>query len=114
MNSLNFDPNVLSHKEEELGLEFADNDTAIDLMKKEEKMIVAELTLYYTKFGGYKNITELNGKIYSDKKFKDFFDRYEKTLKARNQSKIRFETFKAFRNDLRTKVVNERELAKNL
>jgi|TARA_R100001460_G_scaffold63736_4_gene103938 hypothetical protein len=112
--SLNFDPNVLSHKEEELGLEFADNDTAIDLMKKEEKMIVAELTLYYTKFGGYKNITELNGKIYSDKKFKDFFDRYEKTLKARNQSKIRFETFKAFRNDLRTKVVNERELAKNL
>ena len=112
--SLNFDPNVLSHKEEELGLEFADNDTAIDLMKKEEKMIVGELTLYYTKFGGYKNITELNGKIYSDKKFKDFFDRYEKTLKARNQSKIRFETFKAFRNDLRTKVVNERELAKNL
>ena len=112
--SLNFDPNLLSHKEEELGLEFADNDTAIDLMKKEEKMIVAELTLYYTKFGGYKNITELNGKIYSDKKFKDFFDRYEKTLKARNQSKIRFETFKAFRNDLRTKVVNERELAKNL
>jgi hypothetical protein len=112
--SLNFDPNVLSHKEEELGLEFADNDTAIDLMKKEEKMIVAELTLYYTKFGGYKNITELNGKIYSDNKFKDFFDRYEKTLKARNQSKIRFETFKAFRNDLRTKVVNERELAKNL
>ena len=112
--SLNFDPNVLSHKEEELGLEFVDNDTAIDLMKKEEKMIVAELTLYYTKFGGYKNITELNGKIYSDNKFKDFFDRYEKTLKARNQSKIRFETFKAFRNDLRTKVVNERELAKNL
>ena len=112
--SLNFDPNVLSHKEEELGLEFADNDTAIDLMKKEERMIVAELTLYYTKFGGYKNITELNGKIYSDKKFKDFFDRYEKTLKAWNQSKIRFETFKAFRNDLRTKVVNERELAKNL
>ena len=78
--SLNFDPNVLSHKEEELGLEFADNDTAIDLMKKEEKMIVAELTLYYTKFGGYKNITELNGKIYSDKKFKDFFDRYERSL----------------------------------
>ena len=58
-------------------------------------MIIAELTLYYTKNGGYKNITELNGKIYSDNKFKDFFDRYEKTLKARNQSKIRFETFKA-------------------
>ena len=112
--SLDFDPNVLSHKEEELGLEFADNDTATDLMKKEEKMIIAELTLHYTKNGGYKNITELNGKIYSDNKFKDFFDRYEKTLKARNQSKIRFETFKAFRNDLRTKVVNERELAKNL
>jgi hypothetical protein len=94
--TLDFDPTKLSHQEEKLGLEFADNDTAIELMKKEE------------------NITELNGKIYSDNKFKDFFDRYEKTLKARNQSKIRFETFKAFRNDLRTKVVNERELAKNL
>ena len=112
--TLDFDPTKLSHQEEKLGLEFADNDTPIELMKKEEKMIIAELTLYFTKNGGYKNITELNGKIYSDNKFKDFFDRYEKTLKARNQSKIRFETFKAFRNDLRTKVVNERELAKNL
>ena len=112
--TLDFDPAKLSYQEEKLGLEFADNDTAIELMKKEEKMIIAELTLYFTKNGGYKNITELNGKIYSDKKFKDFFDRYEKTLKVRNQSKIRFETFKAFRNDLRTKVVNERELAKNL
>ncbi len=112
--TLDFDPAKLSYQEEKLGLEFADNDTAIELMKKEEKMIIAELTLYFTKNGGYKNITELNGKIYSDNKFKDFFDRYEKTLKVRNQSKIRFETFKAFRNDLRTKVVNERELAKNL
>ena len=112
--SMDFDPNKLSHQEEELGLLYADNDTAIELMKKEEKMIIAELTLYFTKNGGYKNITELNGKIYSDNKFKVFFDRYEKTLKERNRPKIRFETFKAFRNDLRTKVVNERELAKNL
>ena len=91
-------------------------------------MLIAELTLEHTKNSGYKNMTELNGYIYSDEKFKQFTDRYretlkarnrskiryEKTLKARNQSKIRFETFKAFRNDLRTKVVNERELAKNL
>ena len=112
--SLDFDPSKLSHKEEELGLTYSDNDTAIELMKKEEKMIIAELTLYYTKNGGYKNINELNGKIYTDKKFRDFFDRYEKTLKVRNQSKIRYETFKAFRNDLRTKVVTERELSKNL
>ena len=56
---------------------------------------------------------ELNGLIYSDIKFREFFDRYQKTLKERNQAKIRFETFKAFRDDLRTKVVNERELAKN-
>jgi hypothetical protein len=52
--------------------------------------------------------------IYSDNKFKDYFDRYERTLKERNRSKIRFESFKAFRDDLRTKVVNERELAKHL
>ena len=39
--------------------------------------------------------------------------KYKTTLKARNRSKIRYETFKAFRDDLRTKVVNERELAKN-
>ena len=112
--SLDFNPNVLSTKQEELGLKFADDDTAVELMKKEEKMIIAELTLYFTKNGGYKNITELNGLIYSDKRFKEFFDRYEKTLKERNRAKIRFESFKAFRDDLRTKVVNERELAKNL
>ena len=112
--TIDFEPSKLSHRQEELGLEFADLDTAVELMKKEEKMIVAELTLYFSKNGGYKNITELNGHIYSDRRFKEFFDRYEKTLKERNRAKIRFESFKAFRDDLRTKVVNERELAKNL
>ena len=112
--TIDFEPSKLSHRQEELGLEFADLDTTVELMKKEEKMIVAELTLYFSKNGGYKNITELNGLIYSDKKFKEFFDRYEKTLKERNRAKIRFESFQAFRNDLRTKVVSERELAKNL
>tara|TARA_A100001388_G_scaffold214136_1_gene164580 strand:+ start:149 stop:508 length:360 start_codon:yes stop_codon:yes gene_type:complete len=110
--TLDFNPTILSHKEEQLGLEYSDNDTATELMKKEEKMIIAELTVHITANGGYKNTSELNGKIYSDKKFKDFFERYKKTLKERNRSKIRYESFKAFRNDLRTKVVNERELVK--
>ena len=111
--SLDFNPNILSTKQEELGLVFSDNDTAVELMKKEEKMIIAELTLEHTKNSSYKNTTELNGLIYSDNKFKQWFDRYKTTLKERNRSKIRYETFKAFRDDLRTKVVNERELAKN-
>ena len=112
--TIDFEPSKLSHRQDELGLEFADLDTAVELMKKEEKMIIAELTVYYSKKSNYKNITELNGLIYTDKKFKDYFDRYERTLKERNRAKIRFESFKAFRDDLRTKVVNERELAKNL
>ena len=58
-------------------------------------------------------MTELNVLINSDTKYKDYFYRYEMTLKKRNQSKIRFESFKAFRDDLRTKVVNEREMAKH-
>ena len=111
--SLDFNPNELSTKQELLGFEYADNDTDTELMKKEEKMIIAELTLEHSKNSSYKNSTELNGLIYSDNKFKQFFDRYSGTLKARNRSKIRYETFKAFRDDLRTKVVNERELAKN-
>ena len=111
--SLDFNPNILSTKQEELGLVFSDNDTAVELMKKEEKMIIAELTLEHTRNSSYKNTTELNGLIYSDKKFKQWFNRYKTTLKQRNRSKIRYETFKAFRDDLRTKVVNERELAKN-
>ena len=110
--TLEFYPAKLSYQQEELGMTFADLDTAVELMKKEEKMIIAELTVYYSLKGGYKNSTELNGWIYSDKKLGAFFDRYEKTLKQRNQAKIKFETFKAFRDDLRTKVVNERELAK--
>jgi hypothetical protein len=112
--TIEFDPSKLSYQQEELGMRFADLDTACELMKKEEKMIIAELTVYYSRKGGYKNMTELNGLIYSDTKFKDYFDRYERTLKERNRSKIRFESFKAFRDDLRTKVVNERELAKHL
>lgn len=112
--TIDFEPSKLSHRQEELGLEFADLDTAVELMKKEEKMIIAELTLEHSRNSSYKNTTELNGLIYSDNKFKQWFDRYKITLKDRNRSKIRYETFKAFRDDLRTKVVNERELAKNL
>ncbi len=112
--ALQFDPNVISHQQEQLGMRFADLDTAVELMKKEEKMIIAELTIYFSRQKNYKNMTELNGLIYSDTKFKGYLDRYERTLKQRNQAKIRFETFKAFRDDLRTKVVNEREMAKNL
>ena len=111
--SLDFNPNELSTKQEQIGLDFADNDTAAELMKKEEKMIIAELTLEHSKNSSYKNSTELNGLIYSDDKYKQWFDRYKPTLKQRNRSKIRYETFKAFRDDLRTKVVNERDLAKN-
>lgn len=112
--TIEFDPNRLSHQQEMLGLRYADYDTAVEIMKKEEKMLIAELTLYYTRNSKYKNMTELNGLIYSDKKFKEFCDRYHSTLKQRNQAKIKFETFKSFRDDLRTKVVNERELAKHL
>ena len=111
--SLDFNPNELSTTQEEVGLKYSDEDTAVELMKKEEKMIIAELTLEHSKNSSYKNTTELNGLIYSDDKYKQWFDRYKTTLKARNRSKIRYETFKAFRDDLRTKVVNERELAKN-
>ena len=107
--SLDFNPNILSSKQEELGLSFADDDTAVELMKKEEKMIIAELTLSFSKQKMYKNIKELDGLIYNHDKFRDFTNRFSETLKRRNRAKIRFESFRAFRDDLRTKVVNERE-----
>ena len=112
--SLQFEPLKLSHQQEELGMIFADLDTAVELMKKEEKMLIAELTLFYSKNKGYKNIKELDGLIYTHEKFKDYADRYSETLKKRNRAKIRFETFKTFRDDLRTKSVNERESMKHL
>ena len=65
--SLDFNPNELSTTQEEVGLKYADEDTAVELMKKEEKMIIAELTLEHSKNSSYKNTTELNGLIYSDK-----------------------------------------------
>tara|TARA_R100000388_G_scaffold56250_1_gene41595 strand:- start:223 stop:573 length:351 start_codon:yes stop_codon:yes gene_type:complete len=112
--SLKFEPDKLSHQQEELGLEFADLDTAVELMKKEEKMIIAELILQFSKNKSYKNMKELDGLIYTHEKFKDFTDRYSETLKKRNRAKIRFESFKTFRDDLRTKSVNERESMKHL
>ena len=39
--SLQFDPHKISHQQEELGMIFADLDTAVELMKKEEKKIIA-------------------------------------------------------------------------
>ena len=112
--SLQFEPERLSHHQEELGMIFADLDTAVELMKKEEKMLIAELTLFYSKNKGYKNMKELDGLIYTHEQFKDFTDRYSETLKKRNRAKIRFESFKTFRDDLRTKSVNERESMKHL
>jgi len=112
--SLQFEPEKLSHQQEELGLEFADLDTAVELMKKEEKMIIAELTLQFSKNKNYNNMKELDGLIYTHEQFKDYADRYSETLKKRNRAKIRFESFKTFRDDLRTKSVNERESMKHL
>ena len=112
--SLQFEPDKLSYQQEELGLEFADLDTAVELMKKEEKMIIAELILQFSKNKSYKNMKELDGLIYTHEKFKDYADRYSQTLKKRNRAKIRFESFKTFRDDLRTKSVNERESMKHL
>ena len=112
--SLKFEPEKLAHQQEVLGLEFADLDTAVELMKKEEKMIIAELTLQFSQNKSYKNMKELDGLIYTHEKFKDYADRYSETLKKRNRAKIRFESFKTFRDDLRTKSVNERESMKHL
>ena len=111
--SLQFDPHKISHQQEELGMIFADLDTAVELMKKEEKMIIAELTLSFSKQKMYKNIKELDGLIFTHEKFRDFTERYSETLKRRNRAKIRFESFRAFRDDLRTKVVNEREMLRH-
>ena len=111
--SLQFDPHKLSHQQEKLGLEYSDNDTALEIMKKEEKLIVSELTLYYSQNIKYKNTSELNAHIYSDKRYKDFVDRYSKTLSARNKSRIRFESFKTFREDLRSKSINEVQMLKH-
>ena len=110
--SLQFDPHTISHKQEELGMLFADLDTAVELMKKEEKMIIAELTLQFSRQKMYKNMKELDGLIFTHEKFRDFANRYSETLKKRNRAKIRFESFKTFREDLRTKVIHEFQMAK--
>ena len=111
--SLQFDPHKVSHKQEELGMIFADLDTACELMKKEEKMIVAELTLQFSRQKMYKNMKELDGLIFTHDKFRDFTNRYSETLKKRNRAKIRFESFKTFVDNLRTKIVNERIMTQN-
>ena len=111
--SLQFDPQKISHQQEELGMIFADLDTACELMKKEEKMIVAELTLQFSRQKMYKNMKELDGLIFNHEKFRDFTNRYSETLKKRNRAKIRFESFKTFVDNLRTKIVNERIMTQN-
>ena len=111
--SIQFDPSKISHQQEELGMIFADLDTACELMKKEEKMIIAELTLQFSRQKMYKNMKELDGLIFTHDKFRDFTNRYSETLKKRNRAKIRFESFKTFVDNLRTKIVNERIMTQN-
>ncbi len=111
--NIGFDPNALSYLEDKLGLIFADEDTAYDLMKKHEKVLISELTKMFMNTD-YKNTTELNAHIYTSGQYKEFLKSYEVILGKRNRAKIRYETFKSFRNDLRTKSVNERELAKHI
>ena len=111
--SLQFDPHKIPHQQEELGMIFADLDTAVELMKKEEKMIIAELTLQFSRQKMYKNMKELDGLIFTHDKFRDFTNRYSETLKKRNRAKIRFESFKTFVDNLRTKIVNERIMTQN-
>ncbi len=111
--AIQFDPNVLSHQQEKLGLEYSDNDTALEIIKKEEKLIVSELTLHYSQNIKYKNTSELQAHIFSDKRYKDYVERFSNILRKRNKSKIRFESFKTFREDLRTKSINEVQMLKH-
>ena len=112
-SELGFDPIKLSYEQEKLGLEYADSDTAFEILKRTEKTLISELTRKYMRVD-YKNITELNSYIHTDERFKEFEKLFSSVLKRRNRNKVRYETFKAFRDDLRTKTVTERELAKHL
>ena len=76
MNQINY------HTNKSVTPTYADEDTAVELMKKEEKMLVAELTAYYSQNTSYKNTSELNAHIYSDKRFKDFAERFGKPEKV--------------------------------
>ena len=110
---LQFDPIKLSYEQEKLGLEFVNEDTALDVLKKHEKVLISELTKMFMNTD-YKNTAELNAHIYTSGQYKEFLEHYKNVLGKRNRAKIRYETFKAFRDDLRTKAVNERELAKHI
>ena len=112
-SNLGFDPNALSYLEDKLGLIFANEDTALDVLKKHEKVLISELTKMFMNTD-YKNTAELNAHIYTSNQYKEFLEHYKNVLGKRNRAKIRYETFKSFRNDLRTKSVNERELAKHI
>ena len=112
-SNLGFDPNALSYLEDKLGLIFANEDTALDVLKKHEKVLISELTKMFMNTD-YKNTAELNAHIYTSGQYKEFLEHYKNVLGKRNRAKIRYETFKAFRDDLRTKAVNERELAKHI
>ena len=112
-SELGFDPIKLSYEQEKLGLEYADSDTAFEILKLTEKTLISELTRKYMGVD-YKNITELNSYIHTDERFREFEKHFSNILKKRNRNKVRYETFKAFRDDLRTKTVTERELAKHL
>ena len=82
-------------------------------LKKHEKVLISELTKMFMNTD-YKNTAELNAHIYTSGQYKEFLEHYKNVLGKRNRAKIRYETFKAFRDDLRTKAVNERELAKHI
>ena len=44
-------------------------------------MIIAQLTLQFSRNKNYNNMKELDGLIYTHEQFKDFTDRYSETLK---------------------------------
>ena len=79
-SQIQFDPNKLSYEQEKIGLEFADLDTAVELLKKTEKILISELTRKYMGTN-YKNSSELNAYIYSDDRFKEFTKEYGESLK---------------------------------
>ena len=101
-----FDPNVLMHKAEKLGTEWAEADAAYGILEDTRKILLNKLTAKYLPL----HKTNSKAEVYAtaDEEYIDHMKELGEARKERNLSLVKYNSYKKWLDLIQTKEANLR------
>lgn len=107
-NSGGIDPNVIAHRMETLGHDWADKNAAAQLLEDTEKSILAEITQDYRP--NSKSMSEAESLARASKRFRDHLASAIEARRVANRARVTFDSLRAEIELRRTAAATDRAL----